>query len=308
MAKVKTKNTKKTKKSREDREAIKKERDREPPAEKPTKVKKGEVGAELRTVIDPVGKFDLDSMDERSLRGTFKDLREAASHAGVNLDLKINKEDDESTVRKKLKKALRRFQTPEAMVALASINPDKLLPIQGQECKGVFINLNAAACVGCPNRDECLRLYLKNVPENFSKFKHAMEDAEATAQMISAVSNDKALKGVHEIVKKVKEERASQKESGTVKAKKLEYDADRRIGVFSWENDKNPYSRKHHAHELVQEIYDKNPRTLGDLRVIVEEHIEFKGSTKEKDRQFMELVVGLLDDPPIIGFRKPKSE
>lgn len=280
-----------------------------PKAPEKEKVKKGEVGAELRTVIDPVGKFNLDQMDERSMRGTFKDLKEAASHAGVSLDLKISREDSEEVVRKKLRKALRRFQTPQAMAALASINPDKLLPLQGQECKGVFINLNSAACVGCSNRDECMRLYLKNVPENFAKFRHAMEDAEATAQMIQAVSSDKAVKGVKEIVKKIQKEETSQEAKGSsVKAKKLAYEPDRRIGVLVWENDKNPYKKSHHAHDLVQEIYEKNPKTLGDLRAIVEEHIEFQGSSKEKDRQFMELVVGLLDDPPIIGFRKPKSE
>jgi hypothetical protein len=130
-----------------------------------------------------------------------------------------------------------------------------------------------------------------------------MEDSEATAQMIKAVcSNSDQMNDLVNAVKSSKTEKVGE----GIKSQKLKYDPNRRIGVFEWENGKNPYSKKHSGYDMVQSIYDKNPKTLGDLRTVVEEFIEFEAD--KADKAFMEVVVQLLDDPPIIGFKSVKSK
>lgn len=223
------------------------------------------------------GGTDSSKLDRKSLKATMHVLREA----GVKV--KYNKEESTEQLASNLSAALNGLPSPEMMEKLERIDPVKLKVLHGDgACLGLFVDLSQPECQVCEDRDECIQKYIKNLDGNLKMFRDAMVDqkTEAAAKSITKEEAEAVAKSL----------KKNEKEGN----KRLKFDKSLEIYVMDVEN---PVSKKKEpdAYEMVKDILNKVPSTLGELRKITHTHFQY-----DEDRDFMEELFTQLRDYGVI--------
>lgn len=216
------------------------------------------------------GKIEVNNLDRKSLKASIRDLQDA----GVNIS--FEKSDSDGVLVSKLSKALNDLPSPAMMAKLESIDPEKLMQIGQGDCLGLFVDLSQAECQICPDRDTCIKKYLKNLNKDFAPFKEAMVD----------LKTDQAAQNITE---KEAEAMAKQGPKEEKKVKRVKYDAAMYVYVMDVPNTEKKGTD---AHALVQDILDKSPSTLGELYKLTKKHFEYPN----KDAFMNEIVMQLRKD------------
>lgn len=209
-------------------------------------------------------------LDRKSLKATLFVLRDAG------IKVKYDKEESSEQLAARLNNALQAVPSPEMLEKLEKIDPTKLKVLNGDgACLGLFVDLKQPECQVCEDRDACIRQYLKNLDGNLKMFKDAMIDSE-TESVAKTVTEETA--------------EAMKKQKSTAPVKRMKYDKEMAIYIMDVANPINK-KKESDAYDMVQEVLDKVPSTLGELRKLVNSHFQY-----DSDRDFMEeLFTQLLD-------------
>jgi hypothetical protein len=219
--------------------------------------------------------LDPEKMSRQALIGALEECKK------VGATVAWSKKDSDDILRVKLAEALEAVTSPEVMATVAKIDVDTV-----KDCIGVFIDMRAPNCLGCPTKEECVKQFLQNMEGDFSLFKQAQEEAEAEEQAALVEDED---------VPAPEARKAKKEEPAKVTKKKLVYKSKRQIQV----NDvKNPVKKKDDAelHGFVQEVLDEVPGTFGELREILFNHFEEPEDEQEARTMFLEFVKEMLQD------------
>lgn len=217
---------------------------------------------------------DVRAMDRKTLKGVIADLK------GAGVDIKFSKTDDDPTLQRKVNEALAGLPSPEILHKLERVNPQKLAQIVGQkDCLGIFVDLTAAECLICSDKQECVKEYLKNLSGNFKMLDAALDDVK-TEEQAKQVPKEV----INAVAKKAK--KAAKEKEPQQRIKPITYNPKTAVYVMDVEN---PNKEDSEAYAAVQAVLDQVPGTMLELRECVASEYVW-----ESDEDFIEECVGQM--------------
>lgn len=196
-------------------------------------------------VVDATASFQVDKLDDKSLKGLLRDFKEAGipnvtDSKGVVYKLSYKPDDTTESLRKRCRVALKVLHTDELMSTLDKMDTNKIAAL-GTECLGLLYDVSDPMCSACPDSKACRPLYLKNIKTGF--------------------------KGLDVF------------ESEKAKTPKTTSNEVQAIAEVKFLTDANPYKKEKDFAPMVRLLLKKKPQTVARLRKLVERFYQFSDNS-----------------------------
>lgn len=229
------------------------------------------INAELTNKAPAVNTHDPVKMDRRSLRSALSDAKAAGA------SVSWSKTDNDDLLRVKLAEALSQLQTPAVSAKLDAILES------ATDCFGLFIDFRQPSCLGCPSKEECYKLLLKNMENDFGLYIEAGKHADAHEQAAKVKPKDlPSQEALNATVKKKKR-----------KAAEIVYNKTQRFSILV---DKNPEKKGDENYKFFRAFLKERPETFSDLRKLLGKHFEVPETLDGQKELTIEYVKAMVEE------------